>query len=257
MDTHCHLDSIMKKFELTSYEDLKKDHIGDEVDKMIHISCEPGSIDTGVALTEAHDEIYLGVGIHPHDAKEYNHKLHDKILNIMEKPKVLAWGEIGLDYHYDFSPREKQKEVFAQQFSKATQIGKNIIIHTREADEDTLEIMQKYIQPETQVHIHCFTGEASFAKELLRLNNNIYFGFTGVITFKSAESIREAVKVIPMERLLLETDSPYMAPVPFRGKTCHPGHIPHIANKMAEVRETTREKIFKICRENTTRLYGI
>ena len=255
IDSHCHIDLILDKGDWESYDELKKE-FPENFEKAIQIACDENRFDFAVKLAE-HEEIYFAAGIHPHEAKDYTQEIEDKIIDLMKHPKAVAWGEIGLDYHYDYSPREIQKEVFKKQLILGQKLNKPLVIHTRTADDDTIEVMSKHLNPDLPIHIHCFTGSAEFAQELLNLGPNIYFGFTGVTTFKSAESIREAIKVVPLNRLLLETDSPFMAPVPYRGKTCHPGHIPQIAQQMADTREVSVEEIYKACRENTLRIYSI
>lgn len=256
IDTHCHLDMILAKKNLTDLEELLPE-LGDQLEKMIHIACDAGAFAAGIAFAEKYENIYLGMGVHPHDAKDYNSHTHQKLIDFMQHPKVVAWGECGLDYHYDNSPREIQKSVFIQQIRAAQKLAKPLIIHTRDAEADTLEILQKELSPNTKVHVHCFTSHESLALELLKLSSNIYFGFTGVLTFKSAQDIRDTVKKIPLEKILLETDSPFMAPKPFRGKPCHPGMVPYIAQEIATLKNEPLEKLFLQCRANTQKMYGI
>eukprot|EP01089_Gocevia_fonbrunei_P020449 TRINITY_DN7633_c0_g1_i2.p1 TRINITY_DN7633_c0_g1~~TRINITY_DN7633_c0_g1_i2.p1 ORF type:complete len:194 (+),score=29.73 TRINITY_DN7633_c0_g1_i2:41-583(+) len=175
----------------------------------------------------------------------------------MSNAKVVAWGEIGLDYHYDLSDRETQKKVFSQQISKAIELKKPLVIHTREAEEDTYTIMKELVPKDWNIHIHCFTSSKPFAEKLLSEWDNLFIGFTGVITFGTAQNVRDVCKIVPLDRFLLETDGPYMAPTPFRGKTCHSGHIPYIAKKIAEVKEIPIEKVFEEALKNTKRMYGI
>jgi TatD DNase family protein len=255
IDTHCHIDMILEKHNLKSFDELKVE-FPDEYEGLLHISCHPESMGFADELRREHSEVYCAYGIHPHDAKLYTDQLHSEIYERMSEDKVVAWGEMGLDYFYDYSPREIQKEVFARQLKCALELGKACVIHTRQADEDTIEVLKECVNSQSKIHIHCFTGSVDFARQLLNLPGQIYFGFTGVITFKSAESICESLAVIPMNRLLLETDSPFMAPTPFRGKICHPGHIPFIAQKMADVKNCLIKEIYEQCRQNTQDLYG-
>jgi TatD DNase family protein len=256
VDTHCHIDMILEKGNIQNYSALKHE-FPQEFEAALHISCHPLSMAAADELRLNHQEIYCAYGIHPHDAKDYTDEIHEQIISRMNQGKVVAWGEIGLDYHYDYSPRDIQKEIFKKQLIQGLSMNKPCIIHTREADDDTLDILSSTLTSEDRLHIHCFTGTRDFAQQLLALPAQIYFGFTGVITFKSAQSICEALESIPLERLLLETDSPFMAPIPFRGKLCHPGHIPMIAQKMAEVKGIELEEIFHSTRKNTKTLYGI
>lgn len=256
VDSHCHLDLILRKAKLESYADLRQE-FPDHFEKAIHIACDEAAIPFALQVIQDYPEVYCGIGIHPHDARDYHDDLHQAICTYMSDPKVLAWGEIGLDYHYDYSPRAVQQEVFRRQLKEAVQLDKPIIIHTREADEDTLTILRECLHEGTQIHVHCFTGGASFAQELLKLPGQVFFGFTGVITFKNAQEIRESVQVVPLSQILLETDAPFMAPIPFRGKPAHPGHIPQIAAKIAEIKEVSLEEVYQETRANTQKMYGI
>lgn len=255
VDTHCHLDLILGRKKLSHYSELKAE-FPENFEKAIHIACDEKAIPFALEVIQ-NEEVFCGIGIHPHDAADYHEDLHQQIIEHMKNPKVLAWGEIGLDYHYEYSPKEIQKTVFRQQLTQATQLNKPIIIHTREADEDTLEIMSEILTEDSKVHIHCFTGGAEFAQELLNLPGQIFFGFTGVITFKNAESIRESLKLVPIEQILLETDSPFMAPIPHRGKVAHPGLIPHIAEQISMSKDISLERVYEQARLNTFKMYGI
>jgi len=200
---------------------------------------------------------YAAFSLHPHNAKEYTNEVHHNIIELMKHPKTVAWGEIGLDYHYDFSPRDVQKEVFIRQLSTGVSLGKPIVIHTREAEEDTLKILHEHLPRDWRVHIHCFTGTPAFAKTILEEYPNSFIGITGVITFKTAVDVRTVVQETPLNRLLLETDGPFMAPIPFRGKVGHPGYIPFVAQKIAEVKGVSTEEVLAVTRENASRMYGI
>ncbi len=255
-DSHCHIDLILDRMKDTDFNELKT-RFPSGYRGALQIACDPSRFDFAIDLASRYDDIYFAAGIHPHEAKDYNSEIETKIIDLLKHSKAKAWGEIGLDYHYDYSPREVQREVFARQIEKAQELELPIVLHTREADEDTLSILKTHLSPEAKMHVHCFTGSADFAREILKLGENIYFGFTGVVTFKSADSIRQAVQEVPAERLLLETDSPFMAPIPFRGKTCHPGHIPHIGLFLADFLQREAEEFFRTCFANTQRLYSL
>ena len=166
--------------------------------------------------------------------------------------KVVAVGEIGLDYFYDFSPRERQIEVFRYQIELANKLGLPVIIHDREAHEDTLNIL-KELRPKGVVH--CFSGSAEMAKETIRLG--LYIGLGGAVTFKNARKPLEVAEYVPLDRLLLETDAPYMTPVPFRGKRCDSAHIAYTAEKIAEVKDMDVQELIDICNENAKKLFNI
>ncbi len=255
IDTHCHLDSILKKTGLESYEALKSAHFPPEFEACITISCDPHSPDPVLALIEE-PGVYGAFGIHPHDAKHYQGPLEEKLKQCVSHPKAVAWGEIGLDYHYTFSEPEVQKEVFIRQLKVAQKLSLPLVVHTREAEDDTLEILKSEVSADWKIHVHCFTDSPDFAGNLLDSFSNLYLGFTGVITFKNADRVQEVVRLTPIERMLLETDGPYLAPMPHRGTTAHPGYIPFIAAKIAELKAVPLEHVYSRIRQNTRSMYG-
>ena len=193
------------------------------------------------------------MGVHPHSAEsDGNEGYLDKVNEFAKNKKVVAIGEIGLDYHYDFSPREKQIEVFSQQLALANDLNLPVIIHDREAHADTLELVQKY---RPKGIIHCYSGSAEMAREFLKLG--MYIGFTGSVTFKNANKLLLAAMEVPEDRILLETDCPYMAPVPYRGQRCDSTLIPATAERLAELRGTDAQTLIDRARENGMRVYGI
>lgn len=212
----------------------------------------PTSI-SSAALAAEYPYIFAAVGIHPHSAKEATDTLEQELETLVrENSKVRAIGEVGLDYYYDHSPRQIQAEVFVRQLEVAKKLDLPVILHSREAQQDTFDIIEKH-QP--RAVLHSYSGSAEMAKEYVKLG--LYFGFTGVLTFKNARRALEAVEVIPMDRLLLETDCPYMAPTPLRGKRSDSTMLPYIAKVMAELKGVSVQEIFNITFENTCRLYGI
>ncbi len=165
---------------------------------------------------------------------------------------------MGLDYFYNNSEPDVQRNVFKAQISIAKETKLPIIIHSRDAAEDTWTIMTENIPADWKIHFHCFSyEETEFAAKILKAFPNLYIGFTGALTFKKSEKLREVIKSVPLSRTLLETDSPYMAPEPYRGQTCHPGYIPFIAKRVAEIHGTTTEEVLKITRDNVKKVYGI
>lgn len=171
---------------------------------------------------------------------------------------MLVVGEMGLDYFYNNSDPAIQRDVFKAQINIAKETKLPIIIHSRDAADDTWAIMTEHIPPHWKIHFHCFSYEdKEFAAKILKAFPNLYIGFTGALTFKKSDKLREVIKSVPLERTLLETDSPYMAPEPYRSKTCHPGYIPIIAKRVAEIHVTTTEQVLKITRENVKKVYGI
>jgi TatD DNase family protein len=272
IDTHCHLDSILRKLELPDFPAFKARFLAAGTAQSpsgaaseappaafggcITISCDPDSIDATLALIRE-EGVYGAFGIHPHDAKAYGPELEARLREAMSDPKAVAWGEIGLDYHYNMSPPEVQREVFARQIRMGVGLGKPLIIHTREAEADTLEVMLREAPPEWKIHVHCFTSSPAMAERLLAAFPNLCLGLTGIVTFKNAQELQTVARATPLDRLLLETDGPYLAPIPHRGKPAHPGHIPLIAAKIAELKGVAVEAVFAAARENTRRVYGI
>ncbi len=204
-------------------------------------------------LSEKYDYIYTSAGFHPENIDDLPENYIDIIKDAVSANKKLkAIGEIGLDYHYDGFDREKQIEVFEKQIELSKELELPVIVHSRDASEDTLNILKKY---RPQGVVHCFSGSAETAVEIIKIG--MYIGFTGVLTFKNAKKALRAIEAVPLERLLLETDCPYMAPVPFRGKRCDSSMIAFTAEKAAEIKGVSVQEILDITCENGIRFYGI
>ena len=249
-DTHAHYDD--EKFN-EDRDTVLKNIFEHGVSLVVDPACDLETCKKTLELSSKYDFVYSAVGIHPHSAEsDGNGYWIEKIREFAKNKKVVAIGEIGLDYHYDFSPREKQKEVFSAQLALANELDLPVIIHDREAHADTLELVKKY---RPKGIIHCFSGSAETVKEFLRLG--MYIGFTGSVTFKNANKILLAAEVVPEDRILLETDSPYMAPVPYRGQRCDSSLIPETAERLAEIRGTDAQTLINKAFENGCRIYGI
>ncbi|MCM1524324.1 MAG: TatD family hydrolase [Ruminococcus sp.] len=246
-DSHAHYDD--KAFDGCRYELLDSLFKGD-VAKIINIGCSIESSRRSVELTERYPGIFAAVGLHPDSAGEIG-KI-DEIRSLCVNEKVAAIGEIGLDYHYENHDRALQKQAFERQLSLAGELDMPVVIHSRDAWEDTLELVRKY-RPKGVMH--CFSGSAETAEELIGLG--MYIGFTGVVTFKNAKKTRRALSVIPESRLLCETDCPYMAPEPHRGEVCHSGYLVHTLEAMGAVKGKTASEMADITAENAERLFGI
>lgn len=205
-----------------------------------------------IELSEKFGFVYAAVGFHPHEVTEFDDASLLEVKRLAQNEKVVAIGEIGLDYYYDFSPREKQIEAFEKQLELAAELSLPVIIHNRDAHADTLEILKKH-RPKGV--LHCFSGSAEMAQEIIKLG--MYIGLGGAVTFKNAKKPLEVAAVVPDELLLIETDCPYMSPVPFRGKRCDSTMIPYTAEKIAEVRGTTAQDILNLTAENAKRLFEI
>ncbi|MBL8181651.1 MAG: TatD family hydrolase [Blastocatellia bacterium] len=215
-----------------------------------------GEIAKAVAVAEKYDCVYASVGVHPHDAKLYDDAAEANLIGLSKSEKVIAWGEIGLDYYYDHSPRDVQREVFRRQIRTAKSLDLPIIIHSRDADDETVEILTEECSWEGFRGImHCFGGTAKMAEALMPLG--FYISFAGNVTFKKAENLREAVRVVPLDRLLIETDCPFLTPVPHRGKRNEPAMVVHIAEFMAELYEVPVETIAERTTKNFQDLFGL
>ncbi|MBQ1234020.1 MAG: TatD family hydrolase [Oscillospiraceae bacterium] len=225
------------------------------VDFVLNAACDVKSCRTTLALTKEYDFVYGSAGIHPHSAAEVleDESYIELIKQCAANERIVAIGEIGLDYHYDFSPRDAQKAVFIRQMQLARELNMPVIIHSREATADTLEILKMF--PEVTGVVHCFSGSDQTALEVLKLG--YFVGFTGSVTFKNNKKGPAAAAVVPLDRLLIETDCPYMAPVPLRGKRCDSTMLPHVAQKLAEIKGVTPQEIIDCARKNTLKLFNI
>ena len=231
-DTHSHYDDeAFNEDREAVLEQIKNDG----VIGILNCACSKTSLKTTNELTLKHDFIYGALGIHPSDAYDYNEEVKDEIIEkVKANNKILAIGEIGLDYYWDENPdRETQKKVFREQMELAKELNLPVVIHDRDAHKDTLDIMKEY--PSVKGIVHCFSGSVEFAKECVKLG--YYIGITGVVTFKNAKKIIEVVDAIPLDRLLVETDCPYMAPIPNRGKRNKSDYIEYIIEQVAEIKK--------------------
>lgn len=249
IDSHCHLDD--KQFDADREEVIERARAAG-VERMMAIGTGSGPPDLEAALRLARQYpcIYATVGVHPHDASKATPETFARLEALAAGAKVLAVGEIGLDYHYDFSPRDVQREVFVAQLKLAGRAGKPIVIHTREAWEDTLRLLREH-WPGGGI-MHCFTGGPAEARQALDLGLHLSFG--GVLTFPKAEALRDAARLAPEDRLLVETDAPYLAPVPMRGKRNEPAFMVETVRRLAAVRGAPPEHIAEITRRNFERL---
>jgi TatD DNase family protein len=248
-DSHCHLDDARFAEDLTEVLDRAATA---GVTRILTIGTGDGppELDRAVRLADRYEQIYATIGVHPHDAAKVTDETLGTLRTLAKQPKVVAFGEIGLDYHYDFSPREVQREVFISQLRLAKDLRLPVTIHTREAWEDTMSILREHWTGNGVMH--CFTGDPAQAEEALAMNFHLSYG--GVLTFKTAENVRKSARITPDDRLLIETDAPYLAPIPHRGKRNEPALMIETARKLAEVRETTQEHIAAITTANFEKL---
>ena len=248
-DTHAHLDA--DAFD-ADRDELIASLPGQGLGLVMNPGCDEPSSLAAIELAKRYDFIYAAVGSHPDAADLVNEELIEHYRKLCkENPKVLAIGEIGLDYHYEDIPREIQKKAFRMQMQLAKELDLPVIVHEREAHEDGLAIVDEF--PEVRGVFHCYSGSAEMAKELIK--RGWYIGFTGVLTFKNARKALEVAAAIPLDRIVIETDCPYMAPAPFRGQRNNPGKVYRMAERLAELRGLTVEEAQRITMENGRRLY--
>ncbi len=250
-DSHAHYDD--EQFNEDREELLKSLKAGGVVG-IINCGSSLEGLEMSVKLSEENDFVYAAAGIHPENADEFNDNVKRRIEDLAEAKKIVAVGEIGLDYYWEENPpRDVQKQVFRVQMEIAKKYDLPVVIHDRDAHGDTLEIMKEY--PEVKGVVHCFSGSVEFAKECIKLG--YYIGVTGVVTFKNSKVIKEVVKEIPMDKLLVETDCPYMAPTPHRGKRNQSNYIEFIMDEIAQLKGLSREEISKITIFNSKALFKI
>ena len=259
IDSHAHLDAPNYDADRAEVIDRAR-RAGVEI--MLEIcgsDISKGSLDAGLKLVEEYPFIYGAVGAHPHEASLYDDALEQKLLAMSEREKVIGWGEIGLDYHYDYSPREVQRRVFSRQLRLALERRLPAIIHTREAEDDTIKILREDWMgaggDAVGGIIHCFTGTQRLADAALEMG--FYISFSGALTFKNAADLRNVARAIPMERLLVETDCPFLAPLPHRGKRNEPAFVRETAAKLAELKGVSVEEIARATSENFRGLFGL
>lgn len=250
-DTHAHMDD--RAFD-EDRQTLLTSLPGQGIGLLMNPGCSLESSRRADALSRAYDYIYAAVGSHPDAADEVDPAVLAEYGQLCrENPKIRAIGEIGLDYHYEDIPRDRQQAAFRAQMGLARELGLPVIVHEREAHEDGIRIVEEF--PEVTGVFHCYSGSAEMAKWLI--GQGWYIGFTGVLTFKNARRAVETAAAIPLERIVLETDCPYMSPEPFRGKRNDPGRLYRMAERLAEIRGLPLEEIHRITFENGKRLYRI
>jgi TatD DNase family protein len=252
VDSHCHLDDA--QFDVDREAVIERARAaGVETMLAVGTGSWPPDLEAGIRLAEGHPEMVASVGVHPHDAAKATVETFERLRELLAHPKVVAMGEIGLDYHYNFSPPEVQREVFARQLEMAGAASRPVIIHTREAWPDTLRLLG-------EAHLaggimHCFSGGPEEAEQALALGFHV--SFAGVVTFPRALRVQAAARMVPLDRLLVETDAPYLAPVPHRGKRNEPAFVVETARKLAELRGVAMEEIAAATTENFRRFLGV
>ena len=255
-DTHTHLDDPRYDADREAVMARAREA---GVDTFITIGCDLATSRSAVALADRYADVYATIGVHPHEVKHIGDNWYTELRRLAAHPKVIAYGEIGLDYHYNHSPPTEQRDRFREQVNLARELRLPVVIHTREAQDDTVTILREEQAAEVGGVFHCFSGDAWLAKDALDLG--FYLSFSGVITFHNAAMLRDIVKTVPLDRLLVETDCPYLTPVPHRGKRNEPAYVTLVAAKIAEARGSTTaldgEEIARVTSENARRLFKI
>ena len=251
IDSHAHLDE--ERFD-EDRDELIKSLKENAISYVINPSSDMETSRRVVELSNKYDNIFAAVGIHPHDAEGFKEEDLDELRELSKDERVVAIGEIGLDYYYDNSPREIQKEVFRKQLQLAYELDLPVIIHTRDAMGDTYDILKEF-EGRVRGVMHCYTGSIEMAEKFIKMG--FYISIAGPVTFKNAVNVREMAKQIPLERLLIETDSPYLAPVPNIGKRNDPTNVRYVADMLANLKEIQIDKIIEHSRENTVELFSL
>ena len=251
IDTHTHLDDAR-------YNDDRDAMIARAreagVEAFVTIGCDLATSQAAVAIANQHPFVYASVGVHPHEVKHISDGWYDEFRRLGTNNKVVAYGEIGLDYHYNHSSPKDQRERFREQIQLARELNLPVIIHTREAQEDTMTILKEEKASEIGGVFHCFSGDAWLAKDALDLG--FYLSFSGMLTFQNATMLRDIAKNTPLDRVLIETDCPYLTPVPHRGKRNEPAYVAHVAKQLAAIHpELSLEQIGQRTTENAKRLF--
>jgi TatD DNase family protein len=253
VDTHCHLDP--QYFPAGPDDVLTRARAaGVHGFVVVGVGKDLAPARAAVALAKRMPErVGAAVGIHPHDAVTLTDASFAELASLAREPEVAAVGEIGLDYHYDHSPREVQRAAFAKLVNLAREVNKPIVVHTREAPADTIDILRSEGAKDVGGVIHCFSEDRAFAEKALDLGFDV--SFSGIVTFKNAAAIHEVAKWAPLDRIVVETDSPYLAPVPVRGKPCEPSYVIHTARRVAELRNIALEALAEATTVNAERLF--
>ncbi len=252
IDSHVHLDDSQFDEDREAVIDSLREN---NLELVINVGADMESSKRAVELSEKYKMIYAAVGVHPHDAKAVDEDTIEALRELSKAPKVVAIGEIGLDYHYDNSPRDTQKKWFRRQIKLAKELDLPIIVHDREATKDTLDIITEEHDGKLRGVIHCFSSSVEVAEQYIKLGFFISLG--GPVTFKNAKMPKMVATEVPLESLLIETDSPYLAPVPFRGKRNDPTKVRYVAETIANLKEISYERLVEATNKNTKRLFNI
>ena len=250
IDTHTHINCLEK----ITPEESVRNAIDSGVEILLVPSAAPADIDVIPELIKKYDNVYGMLGIHPEDAKNWDDGILDKIRKYSEDEKIIAIGEIGLDYYWDKKHIDIQKDIFIKQVQLANELHLPISVHDRDAHKDTFDILKEYNKT-SNVVLHCFSGSVEFSRECLK--EGWYIALGGVVTFNSANKMKEVAKTVPLDRLLLETDAPYLTPVPFRGKENQPAYVKYVAEEIAKLRGISFEEVASATTDNAKRVFNL
>ena len=249
IDTHAHIDMLEEPIEET-FGKMQEFN----VKKALIPSVEIGTIDKILDIANKYENIYAMLGIFPSEAKTYTPDIEQKFIDLAQNPKIKAIGEIGLDYYWDKSFADIQKEVFIKQIKLADKLGLPVVVHDRDAHKDVFDILAS-LNPKNGVLFHCFSGSVEFMKEYVK--KGWYIALGGVVTFKNAVKMKDVAKEVPLEKLVLETDAPYLTPVPYRGKHNTPAYVKYVAEEIARLREMPLDELVDVTTSNAERFFGI
>jgi len=253
IDSHCHLDE--SKYEEEGIDAVIKRAEAKGVERFLTVGTNKSEFSKVISIAETYPQVYCSVGTHPHHAEDAAERVtKEDLIRISSHEKVVAIGECGLDYFYENSPKQIQKECFEEQIEVCLETGLPVIIHTRDAEEDTINILKNCGKGNLRGVVHCFSGTMNLAKVALDLG--LYISFSGIITFKKSEEIQEVAKITPMDRILVETDCPYLAPVPHRGKVNEPAFVTHNAMKLSELKRCSIDEIYEATTNNFYTLFN-
>ena len=250
IDSHCHLDHEPLKSDLSNIIKRSKD-VG--IEKLLTISTSVESFEKIKNIINEDEIIFGTIGIHPHETDNNEISIDYIVKNFEENPKIIGIGETGLDFYYNNSDKEKQIKSFKKHIEASIKTNSPLIVHSRNAEDETFEILNKYQGEKLKILMHCFTGSKNFAEKLLKLN--AFFSASGIITFKNSIDLQETFKILPLEKILIETDSPYLAPVPNRGKKNEPSFLSYTAQKLADIKDVSKKEITKITTKNFNNLF--
>ncbi|GAB6179079.1 TatD family hydrolase [Desulfotomaculum defluvii] len=251
IDSHAHLDN--ERFNEDQTQVIAR--CEEKLTAVINVGYDLVSSGRSVKLADSYPFIYAAVGIHPHDAKEAPEKYLEQLRKMAEHPKVVAIGEIGLDYYYDLSPRDIQKKVFREQLQLAKELNKPFIIHDRDAHGDIMQILREEAPYPAGGVMHCFSASWEIAQECMKLG--LYISLAGPVTFANAGKLKDIAEIVPLDRLLVETDCPYLTPVPHRGKRNEPAYVQYVVDHVARLKNMDAQELAQRAAENTIRLFGL